>query len=333
MALRVLGSPQDTPIVVRIFSNYEMSDFERIWIREGIESELGEVRIEFGGSGRTNLAVILNYSLHPSLIFGKGLTVIKVVQEPRVEGSPFHTFTKWHDPAADVVLTHNPTASKRERLSLPLLSPHAKTAARLTKPPPKDQLVSAIGSRLTDINFHKQRSEFLDELETDTTIKVFGKGRQFVQEKSDALIPFMYSVAIENSIQKSYVTEKFTDCILAYTIPIYVGAPDVENYFPRDCYLTLDPGNLSAAWSEVKPLLSADDYYRRLPSLILARSLVLDTYHLGREIARTFSTFESRSGIRLTVVASIQTAIYLIAAPLFGLLHLLRRVAPIFSRR
>ncbi len=34
-----------------------------------------------------------------------------------------------------------------------------------------------------------------------------------------------------------YITEKIFDCFFAGTIPIYLGAPDIEKYIPKDCFI------------------------------------------------------------------------------------------------
>jgi len=43
-----------------------------------------------------------------------------------------------------------------------------------------------------------------------------------------------YHLAIENSRQKNYFTEKVIDCFYAKTIPIYYGCPNIEDYFDTD---------------------------------------------------------------------------------------------------
>ena len=49
--------------------------------------------------------------------------------------------------------------------------------------------------------------------------------------KWDGLENYSYSIAIENESLKNYFSEKFTDCILARTIPIYYGCPNISDFF------------------------------------------------------------------------------------------------------
>jgi hypothetical protein len=83
--------------------------------------------------------------------------------------------------------------------------------------------------------FYEKRVQLVEKiLDSDLPIDIYGKGwedhnisdsrmKGFVDDKSDALIPYEYSIAIENCIEERYITEKFHDCILTDTKPIYCG--------------------------------------------------------------------------------------------------------------
>lgn len=46
-----------------------------------------------------------------------------------------------------------------------------------------------------------------------------------------------FALCFENTIFPGYVTEKIFDCFFAGTIPVYLGAPDIERYIPRGSYI------------------------------------------------------------------------------------------------
>ncbi|CAG8671852.1 16589_t:CDS:1 [Dentiscutata erythropus] len=50
--------------------------------------------------------------------------------------------------------------------------------------------------------------------------------------KIDVLSPYKFHLAFENSNCKGYVTEKVYDSFLGDSIPIYMGAPDIDDYVP-----------------------------------------------------------------------------------------------------
>jgi hypothetical protein len=50
----------------------------------------------------------------------------------------------------------------------------------------------------------------------------------------DVMFDCQYHVAIENAYMKNFFTEKLIDCFLSYTIPIFIGAPNVGDFFNLD---------------------------------------------------------------------------------------------------
>ena len=45
---------------------------------------------------------------------------------------------------------------------------------------------------------------------------------------------YMYSVAIENQIDDIWFSEKILNCFSTKTIPVYLGARDIDKYFNKD---------------------------------------------------------------------------------------------------
>lgn len=66
--------------------------------------------------------------------------------------------------------------------------------------------------------------------------------------KHEVLSLYRYALCLENTPMKGYVTEKIFDCFYAGTVPLYLGAPDVENYIPSKCYVDLTK---FSSWKEV----------------------------------------------------------------------------------
>jgi hypothetical protein len=58
-------------------------------------------------------------------------------------------------------------------------------------------------------------------------------------DKIATMSRFRFSLAFENSGFPGYVTEKIFDSLLAGCVPVYCGAPDIEDFCPRDCFLDL----------------------------------------------------------------------------------------------
>lgn len=48
---------------------------------------------------------------------------------------------------------------------------------------------------------------------------------------------YKFCFCFENTSAPGYVTEKMFDCLKAQTVPIYYGAPNIEKYVPKDCFI------------------------------------------------------------------------------------------------
>jgi hypothetical protein len=60
-----------------------------------------------------------------------------------------------------------------------------------------------------------------------------------IRDKATALRRHRYALCFENTIFPGYITEKIFDCFSAGTIPIYLGAPDIERYVPATCFVDM----------------------------------------------------------------------------------------------
>ena len=61
-----------------------------------------------------------------------------------------------------------------------------------------------------------------------------------LSEKKDGLMNYKFSLCIENSNEKNYISEKFYDCILTDTIPIYFGCKNVKELWPDGGYILIE---------------------------------------------------------------------------------------------
>jgi len=71
--------------------------------------------------------------------------------------------------------------------------------------------------------------------------KIFKKLRKsykgVVNDKIATLNNYKFCVCFENGIDHGHVDEKIVDCFHAKVIPIYLGAPNIEDIVPRNCYI------------------------------------------------------------------------------------------------
>ncbi|WP_421914831.1 glycosyltransferase family 10 domain-containing protein [Mesorhizobium sp.] len=57
------------------------------------------------------------------------------------------------------------------------------------------------------------------------------------QTKIETIARYRFCLALENSISPDYVTEKIYDPLLAGTVPVYLGAPNVDEFVPANAYI------------------------------------------------------------------------------------------------
>jgi alpha(1,3/1,4) fucosyltransferase len=57
------------------------------------------------------------------------------------------------------------------------------------------------------------------------------------ESKYEVLSQYKFSLCFENMAMKGYVTEKIFDCLYAGTIPLYLGASDIQDLIPEDVYI------------------------------------------------------------------------------------------------
>lgn len=58
-----------------------------------------------------------------------------------------------------------------------------------------------------------------------------------IDDKFETLSRMKFSICFENFRFPGYITEKIFDCFFTGTIPIYLGAPNIENYVPTNCFI------------------------------------------------------------------------------------------------
>lgn len=77
--------------------------------------------------------------------------------------------------------------------------------------------------------------------------------------KYEVLSRHKFSLCFENMAMQGYVTEKIFDCFYAGTVPLYLGAPDIEDLIPASAYIDCRKfPTWQAMWAHVVSL-PADD--------------------------------------------------------------------------
>lgn len=152
----------------------------------------------------------------------------------------------------------------------------------------KTRECSCIASSKAVFPGHIRRSRFAQALkhELGSRLDLFGKGLNPVADKFEALAPYRYHVAIENSRLPGYWTEKLADALLAWTLPIYHGDPEIIRVLPEQAVISIDIAKPQAAIARIREVLAdRGEYERRLPAIAEARQLLLGRLNIFAVLA------------------------------------------------
>jgi hypothetical protein len=229
-----------------------------------------------------------------------------IMQEPYVRG-----FNDWMaeglESYAKVFSHYRPEKKDKFVVSQPALPWHVnRTFDELVSAdvPEKIKPLSWIVGNVADIPGHFMRRAFLKHIRRRESLPIdlFGKAVRFIDDKWDGLAPYKYSIAVENSRSTDYWTEKIADCMLAWSVPLYDGCLNLEEYFPPGSFIRIDIAKPEKAVAEIKEILVHDQWESRLPALEEARRLILHKYQLFPYLTSLIPSYAAQQRGRERVV-------------------------------
>lgn len=144
--------------------------------------------------------------------------------------------------------------------------------------PKKTKKCSIIVSTKIMTEGHQKRLLFVNELQKKfgDQIDFFGFGFNPIDNKKDAIDPYHYSIALENSNMNNWFTEKITDIYLGYTCPIYYGCPNIDSYFDKGSFISIDINNYSDSFEVIDKAINNPDIINIMNIREARRSVLLD---------------------------------------------------------
>jgi len=126
----------------------------------------------------------------------------------------------------------------------------------------KNKLVSMIASNKNVTYGHRLRHEIASKF--NDKINLYGRGYNPVNEKTEGLKDYRFSIVVENVKMDYYFTEKIIDCFMTGTIPIYYGCPSIDKFFDIDGILVF---NTTEELEKILYNLSENEYNRKYESV------------------------------------------------------------------
>ncbi len=146
----------------------------------------------------------------------------------------------------------------------------------------KTHCLSVISSNQTLTRGHRLRLAFVEALKArlKDRVDVYGRGIRAIDDKIEAIAPYKYHIAIENSQFEDYWTEKLSDSFLGGAFPFYHGCPNIGRYFDAAALLPICISDIDRSIDAIEAAIEDGTYEKALPALEKARLQCLDEYNL-----------------------------------------------------
>jgi len=146
----------------------------------------------------------------------------------------------------------------------------------------KTKLISVISSNKVFTEGHRRRLDFVKALKEHfgDKIDVFGRGICDIEDKWDAIAPYKYHIALENSSIDDYWTEKLADCYLGGAYPFYYGCPNLSKYFSEESFASIDVNDSESSIKIIEAAIANNLYEKSIDKILESKNLILDKYNL-----------------------------------------------------
>ena len=154
--------------------------------------------------------------------------------------------------------------------------------------PEKTGLVSVICSNKTATEAQRARLALVDLLRNrlGDALHVYGRGFNAVDDKMSAIAPYKYHVVLENNLLPNFWTEKLSDAWLGWSLPLYLGAPNLAEASPAAGFVPLPAGAPETCVELVAQALESQLWEDRQAELAQCRTWMLETTNVFATAAR-----------------------------------------------
>jgi len=193
---------------------------------------------------------------------------------------------------------------------------------------PKPKTASAPANYFaSNSNDRSGRMKYVRELMNHMPVDSFGRSLQNKtlaedkgrDSKMATMATYKFTLAVENSITPDYVTEKFFDPMIAGSVPVYLGAPNIDEFAPGErCFVDVMQFNGPRELAEYLLFVSENDAeyeaylsWKTKPlrqSFLDKVELVADEpfQRLCERVSQTQSAVPRRGSIVSAVIKSVQ---------------------------
>jgi hypothetical protein len=142
----------------------------------------------------------------------------------------------------------------------------------------KSKNISIVSSNKKMCDLHRFRIDVARYYKNSPLVDTFGTfdGEPYIKI-ADSLEKYRYSIVIENDITPYHFTEKILNCFASMTIPIYIGATKIGDFFNAGGIIQVTFPQIDIL-DKIITNCNEADYIARLPSIIENYNKVIDFF-------------------------------------------------------
>ncbi len=146
----------------------------------------------------------------------------------------------------------------------------------------KDRDLSILSSDKVMCALHRFRLELARLCKREGLADTFGRfdGGGYVEKVDETLNRYRFSMIIENDVSDYYFSERLTSCFAAQTVPVYLGARRIGDFFNTDGMILLGSADLEEAESLIAEAMlpAVLDNYERVKEYVNMQDYLYEHY-------------------------------------------------------
>ena len=117
--------------------------------------------------------------------------------------------------------------------------------------------------------------------------------KHITTDKSNALLDYHYSMALENFYKDiGKLSEKITDCILCWSIPLYWGSGTYSQALPDKSFHLINIENPNI-FKNIQNIISKNPTDEQIKALTEAREIILDKLNIWEQIYQIINNYDT----------------------------------------
>jgi hypothetical protein len=151
--------------------------------------------------------------------------------------------------------------------------------------PKKTKLLSVYCTDKQVNEVQKVRFDFVKKLKKELGDELHWYGYENkTEDKIEGIASYKYHLVLENNLLPNTMTEKLFDSYLGNSYPIYSGAANAEEYFPKNSFTRINMHDFNGSINTIKDCISNNYYETNHGELLEAKKVVLERFNLIKRI-------------------------------------------------